>query len=203
VEPVDAEGGRPSRGGHVSPARVVLIGPECTGKTWLAGELAGRYGVPWSPEQAREYVDRHGAWLTYADVDPIGRGQKAGEDAAIARAAAAGAALVVLDTDLVSTMVYSRHYYGGCPRWIEEEAPRRLGGLYLLHHVDVEWVPDGRQREQPERREELFERFRATLAGLGAPVAEVLGAWDERRRLAVQAVDRLLAGEPSAGRGAG
>jgi nicotinamide riboside kinase len=133
-------------------------------------------------------------------VEPIGRGQKAGEDVAIERATAAGAALVVLDTDLVSTMVYSRHYYGDCPPWIEEEAARRLGELYLLHHVDVEWVADGRQREQPERRAELFERFRATLAGLGAGVAEVVGPWDERRRLAVGAVDALLGGSTLAGR---
>jgi nicotinamide riboside kinase len=102
---------------------------------------------------------------------------------------------VVLDTDLVSTMVYSRHYYGDCPRWVEEDAARRLGDLYLLHHVDVAWVADGRQREQPERREELFERFRATLQGLGAPVSDVAGPWDARREGAVRAVDPLLAEE--------
>jgi NadR type nicotinamide-nucleotide adenylyltransferase len=178
----------------------VLIGPECTGKTWLAGELAAHYAVPSAPEHAREYVERHGEALTYADVEAIGSGQRAGEDAAIARAETQGAPLVVLDTDLVSTSIYSRHYYGDCPRWVEELAPRRLGDLYLLHHVDVEWVADGRQREQPERREELFARFKATLQGLGARVADVAGPWAARRQGAQGAVDALLAEKRSAER---
>ena len=191
-------------GGHgragargVTPLRVVLIGPECTGKTWLAGQLAAHYGVPCSAEHAREYVARHARALTYEDVEPIARGQRAGEDAATARAVAEGTRLVILDTDLVSTLVYSRHYYGDCPSWIEEEALRRRGDLYLLHHVDVDWVADGDQREQPERREELFALFEATLERLAGPRAEIRGPWEERQRRAIAAVDERLIATPA------
>ena len=80
-----------------------------------------------------------------------------------------------------------------------EEAARRLADLYLLHHADVPWVAEGNQREQPERRAELFERFRATLATAGARTTGIQGSWEERRRRAVQAIDLLLgARRPSA-----
>jgi len=187
----------PGARGRVSLLRVVLIGPECTGKTWLAGELAAHYGVAWAPEHARAYVERHGEALTLADVDPIGRGQKAGEDEAIAKAQAAGSRLVLLDTDLLSTMVYSRHYYGDCPEWIEAEAVRRLGELYLLHDIDVEWRSDGHHREAPERREELFVRFKLTLEVLDARVALVAGEWPERRDRAIAAIAARLAEPPA------
>ncbi len=176
-----------------TPRRIVLIGPESTGKTWLAGELAARYDVPSSPEYAREYVEARSGRLSYSDVDPIGRGQRAGEDTVIAQAVELALTLVVLDTDLVSTMVYARHYYGACPEWIEQEASERLGDLYLLHHIDVEWTSDGHQREQPERREELFDLFRSTLGELGARVRDVQGPWEMRQRRAVESIDHLLA----------
>jgi NadR type nicotinamide-nucleotide adenylyltransferase len=175
----------------------VLIGPESTGKTTLAGELAAHYGVPLSAEHAREYVEQAGRPLRYEDVPAVARGQRANEDRAVARASAGGARLVIHDTDLVSTMVYSRHYYGDCPSWVESAARERKADLYLLLDVDVEWVADGPQRELPERRDELLARFRAALGELGTDVVEIHGPRSERRRRATQAVDRRL-GRPAA-----
>jgi NadR type nicotinamide-nucleotide adenylyltransferase len=176
---------------------VVLIGPECTGKTCLSEQLAARYEVPLSAEYARAYVESRGAPLGYADVEPIARGQRRGEDDAIARAEGLRARFVLLDTDLVSTLVYSRHYYGECPAWVEREAWRRRGELYLLHHVDVDWRADGLQREQPERRAELFGSFQDALDSLEVRVAAILGDREERRRRAEQAIEGLLMGRRS------
>jgi nicotinamide riboside kinase len=133
--------------------------------------------------------------LSYGDVDAIGRGQKAGEDAVIAQAVELGLRIVILDTDLVSTMVYSRHYYGSCPEWIERQIRERLGNLYLLHHVDVEWKADGNLREQPERREELFDLFRSTLRDLNVQMRDIAGSWEERKRCAIESVDIFLSND--------
>jgi NadR type nicotinamide-nucleotide adenylyltransferase len=176
-------------------ARVVLIGPECTGKTWLAQGLARHYVVPWSEEYARLFVEEHPRPVALADVDAIARGQIEVEDQALAEARHAGSRVVIHDTDLISTEVYSRHYYGRAPEWIAPLALARRADLYLLHHPDVPWTQDGYQRAEPGRRDELFARFRDTLAALGAAVTPITGTWDRRRESAIAAIDGLL-GEP-------
>jgi NadR type nicotinamide-nucleotide adenylyltransferase len=166
--------------------RVVLIGSESTGKTTLAQALAAELGVPWVPEYARQYLDQKGAALTSEDVEPIARGQMAGEDAA-----RSPGGLLVLDTDLVSTTVYARYYYGSCPPWIERAARERRAQLYLLLHPDVPWVADGANRDRPGARPELHELFRARLEAIGARVVSVRGSWAERAQTARDAIHVL------------
>ena len=166
------------------PFVVVVTGSECTGKTTLARELADWFGAPWSPEFAREYLDRKGAPLDASDVEPIARGQLAGEDGALARSGG----VLVKDTDLVSTVVYAHHYYGACPSWIERAAADRLGDLYLLMHPDVPWLADGLQRDRPADRTLLHGLFEERLRRLGARVVDVAGDWPARRARAVSAV---------------
>ena len=174
------------------PLVVVVTGSECTGKTSLAARLAAGFDAPVSGEYARRYVDEQQRVLTADDVEPIARGQIAGEDAATR----AAARLVIKDTDLVSTAVYARHYYGACPPWVEQEIQIRLGDLYLLLHPDVPWVADGLQRDRPAARHDIHQSFVRTLADLGARVVDIRGGWETRDSLARGAVRALLAETP-------
>ena len=167
---------------------VVLSGAESTGKTTLSRDLARAFGTVATPEYARLYLDAKGLPLTVHDVEPIARGQMALEDDAVHGARR----LLFKDTDLVSTVVYARHYYGACPGWIEDAARQRAGDLYLLLYPDVAWVADGPHRDRPQAREEIHGLFRVVLGELGVTFIDVRGSWAERQALAKEAVDALL-----------
>ena len=166
---------------------VVLIGPECSGKTTLAAALAAQFGAPWVPEAARRFVETDPTPLSAATVGPIARLSMQLDDAA----RAAGPPLLIHDTDLVSTVVYSRHYYGRCEAWIEREAQARRAALYLLSRPDLPWEPDG-VRDQPHARAELFARFAAQLDAMGAAYTIIGGLGPAREAAAVSAVRRRL-----------
>jgi NadR type nicotinamide-nucleotide adenylyltransferase len=177
------------------PQRVVVTGSECTGKTTLTERLATRFGAAWSSEYARAHQAAKPTPLDVSDVEAIARGQVAGEEAALAErvALAERAARVVFhDTDLVSTEVYARHYYGACPAWIVAAARDRRADLYLLCHPDVPWLADGLQRDRPDQREQIHGLFAAALDALGARVVDIEGPWTEREAAAIRAVEDLL-----------
>ena len=154
--------------------RICLIGPECTGKSTLAARLARELGAAYVAEHAREYVETHGDELSAADVEPIAHGAMANADAA------RDAERLILDTDLISTIVYARHYYGSCPSWIEDEARRRRADLYLLMDTDLEWREDVARDAGGEAREDLFDAFRAALDEFEARWVIVSGTGEER-----------------------
>ena len=174
-----------SRTGRIR--RVVVTGSEASGKSTLARLLATHLQVPGSEEYARTYAEQARRPLTAADVEPIARGQIAVEDLAEQRARAEHAGLVVLDTDLVSTVVYATHYYGACPGWIVNTARQRCGDLYLLLAPDLPWTPDG-IRDRPEHRAELHDAFRTWLHRFDARIAEIAGPGDRRLSQALQAI---------------
>lgn len=170
--------------------RVVLTGSESTGKTTLAERLAEHYGIEWVPEFVREFVAAKGAMPEFSDHGAIARGQMALEDEHVARSSG----LVVQDTDLLSTVVYSRHYFGRVPEWIADAALTRRPDLYLLTEIDVPWVPDP-ARDRGDRREEMQQLFRDAVLASGARWVPITGGWDERFARAVREIDALRAAE--------
>ena len=174
------------------PRRVCVTGPESTGKTTLAQRLAELANTEWVPEASRSYAERKGGTLTVDDVAPIAREHIALDDTASIREGVAGTKLLVLDTDLLSTVVYARYYYGQVPAWIERAERARRAELYLLCDVDVPWVADG-VRDRPANRGEMFELFHEALLRRRTPFVRVRGTWDERWDIARNAIAPFIA----------
>jgi NadR type nicotinamide-nucleotide adenylyltransferase len=165
--------------------RITLIGPECTGKTELAQRLARELKVEWTPEFAREYAESRGNFLGLADVEPIARGE-------IANLEQARGAFAIQDTDLISTVVYARYYYGSCPPWIETEARARRASFYVLLDTDVPWIADAaRDAGDDDAREDLFDAFRAALDEFETEWEIVSGDWPERWERLLDRASRL------------
>jgi NadR type nicotinamide-nucleotide adenylyltransferase len=172
--------------------RIVVTGSESTGKSELARKLAQHFDAELVPEFVREFAEARNGVITFADHGPIARGQIELEDRH-AEAAKREGRLVIQDTDLLSTVVYCEHYFGGCPEWIVQAASERRPDLYLLCEIDVPWVADP-VRDRGHMREEMQSLFRAATAASGAPVAVVEGSWDSRWATAVASVKKLLGG---------
>ena len=178
-----------TRAGSAAPPavrRVVVTGAESTGKSTLAAALATHLAAPLALEHARAYAERVARALTEHDVEPIAAGQRASEDAAVARAAGG---VVVFDTDLRSTLLFAAHYYGDAsvPAWLRAEVAARVPWLYLLCDTDVPWAPDP-VRDSAAARPAMQRAFEVSVRASGARVVMLSGGHETRLRVALEAV---------------
>jgi nicotinamide riboside kinase len=169
--------------------RIVLTGAECTGKSTLAAALSGYYGEPWTPEFVRSYVDSIQRPLAREDLEPIAQGQLATEDAPLPQARR----LILHDTNILSSILYAAHYFDAQLDWVNDAFLRRDYSIYLLCSPEgIDWQPDPGQRESPEARAALHEKFKESLLRLGLPHRELIGHTAERFGEAILAIDQLL-----------
>src|SRR5471032_3569047 len=128
---------------------LVLTGPESSGKIWLAAGLKTQFGGVLVDEYVRWFIEQNPRDTCLADIPEIARGQMQWED----QARAQQPALLILDTHLLSNILWSQTLFGDCPAWIEPQLLARHYDLHLLLDPDgVEWIGDG-QRCQPELSE--------------------------------------------------
>jgi NadR type nicotinamide-nucleotide adenylyltransferase len=177
--------------------KLVIIGPESTGKSTLCEGLAAHYHAEWVREYAREYMLRYGTAYSYDDLSTIARGQLALEDAAVAALMGrdvepTGDRVLFIDTDLYVMKVWSEYVFGRCETWVLKEiAARRYDG-YLLCRTDLPWVKD-ELREYPDlaTRERLYNIYKDILVNQDVPWAEVGGEAGDRLINGIGAVERL------------
>jgi NadR type nicotinamide-nucleotide adenylyltransferase len=170
--------------------KIVVIGPESTGKSTLCEELAEHYKTVWCPEYAREYLLQHGTNYTYDDLSIIANGQMALE-AQVATEARGD--LFVVDTDLYVMKVWYEVAFQHCPTWILKELATAHCDLYLLCATDLPWAADV-LREYPDlpMRQRLFQMYKDIIIHSGTPWMEIRGTERQRLQTAVQAIDHFF-----------
>lgn len=198
--------------------KVVILGPESTGKSTLCELLAQHYNTQWCPEFAREYLLTNGTDYSYDDLLTIAKGQLALE--AEYETMVSGewsmfkgllpevnerwintktlrsqkhAPVLFIDTDMYVMKVWCEYVFQKCHHFILDEIVRRPYDLYLLCKPDLPWTPD-ELREYPDEkpRQELYHIYRDIMMNQKIPWIEISGDYDERLQQAITAVEKLI-----------
>lgn len=173
--------------------KIVIIGPESTGKSNLCAALAGHYKTGWCPEYARSYLMENGKIYNYEDLLTIAKGQLALEDQYSHQLLVNDASPLFIDTDMYVMKVWCEFVFNKCHPFILDTIATRRYDLYLLCNTDLPWVPDAlREYPDPETRETLFRIYKSQLIGQQTPWVEIRGQGPTRLQTAIEAVDRFL-----------
>ena len=169
--------------------KIVVTGPESSGKSTLALDLSGAIRAWYVSEVAREYIDTLERPYTEPDLLEIAKAQLELEDSIEGEFGAGGR--MVCDTDLITIRIWSEEKYGRCDPWIVEQTEQRQYSLWLLCKPDIPWEPDP-QRENPHDRDRLFAKYEALLKYLEKPYTVIHGDHEQRMRMAVEACRKIL-----------
>ena len=169
--------------------RIVIIGPESTGKSTLCQQLAEHYDTQWCPEYAREYLSKKGMNYTYEDLAAIALGhielQKKLE-------AEVRNNIYFIDTDMYVLKVWHEVAFGKCPSWILKSISRSQYDLYLLCNTDLPWEKDElREYPDPIFRRKLFKMYKDIMINSGVPWVEISGTDEQRLNVAIKGVDTI------------
>ena len=172
--------------------KVVLFGPESTGKTTLSKQLATHFNTVWAEEFARDYLqkkwDAEGKICEPKDLLPIARGQMKLENEYAKKANK----ILICDTDLLETKVYSEAYFSGaCDPILEKYAIENTYDVYFLTYIDTPWEKDD-LRDKPQERIAMFEAFENALKKYNKSYVLLKGDEASRLKTAIEHINKLI-----------
>lgn len=167
--------------------KIVLTGPESTGKTMMSKLLAEYFNTQWVEEYGRDYFLEKGGKLVIGDILKIAEGQIALEEEKIKE----GNKILFCDTDLIVTSIWSEIYFKECPAEVSQLSFTREYSLYLLMDIDIPWEDDG-TREFPHLRQWHFNRIKEELDNRKLNYIIISGNFNERFIAAKEVVSKLL-----------
>ncbi|MBL0356744.1 MAG: ATP-binding protein [Chitinophagaceae bacterium] len=192
--------------------KIVIVGPESTGKSTLCEKLANHYQTIWVQEYAREYLLKNGTDYTFENLSDVAKGQLANEARGVEElerklksenpyspltnilsGAEGDHSPLFIDTDMIVMKVWCEFVFDKCHNWILNEIVERKYDLYLLGNIDAPWVKD-ELREYPDlpTRERLYHHYKDIMVNQSVPWVDISGTYEERFQKAVTAVDELL-----------
>jgi NadR type nicotinamide-nucleotide adenylyltransferase len=189
--------------------KIVVLGPESTGKSYLCAQLAAHYQTQWVPEFARKYLLANGKAYTQGDLYTIAMGQLAAEDAAVESILASKTTTdhsiaasahtsdkpfypLLIDTDMYVMKVWSEIVFHQCDNRILNAIAQRSYDLYLLCDTDLPWIAD-ELREYPDLavRQTIFQYYKDAMLNQHVPFTIISGNTEERFTMALEAIEQL------------
>jgi len=172
----------------MSIRKIVILGPESSGKTTLCTELASRLNASLVPEFARQHLQEKGPAYSYEDLLPIAKGQLQLEQNALDQIEPSGhTQWLIMDTDLQVIRIWSEILFQKCDNRILSEIACRNYDYYLLTYPDLPWVPDPlRENEDIQQRMVIFHHFHDSLVNQSTPFGIVKGAGEPRTAAALK-----------------
>ena len=174
------------------PKKIVIIGPESTGKSTLCQQLAAHYKTIWVKEYAREYLLKNVTDYTFENLLDIAKGQLQLEDAA-AQSLIPHHSPLIIDTDMYVMKVWCEFVFEKTHHWILNRLVERKYDLYLLCNTDLPWVKD-ELREYPDliSREKLYHHYKDAMINQTVPWVDIYGSYEERLQKAITAIDKVI-----------
>ncbi len=175
--------------------KIVIIGPESTGKSSLCEQLSAHYKTQWVREYAREYLLQHGTQYSFDDLLTIAKGQLKLEDTTVTKLSTINfqPPTVFIDTDMYVMKVWCEFVFEKCHHWILNQIVDRKYDLYLFCNIDAPWVKD-ELREYPDlkTRTKLYHHYKDILVNQNTPWVDISGTYEERIQKAIAAVNTII-----------